>query len=56
MNRPLRPNINTDNFPTKLPVSVNASMLLKFIGQTSSKFSPSIQSHVVPVVSKVGDV
>ena len=34
----------------------NASMLRKFIGQTFSKFSPSIQSHVVPVVSKVRHV
>lgn len=34
----------------------DASMLRKFIGQTSSKFSPLLRIYFVPVVSKVGDV
>ena len=43
-------------FSNQVAGEFNASMLRQFIGQTSSKFSPSFQSHLVPVVSKVRHV
>jgi len=45
-------------FSNEVAGEFNVSMLHEFIfiGKTSSKFSPSIQSHLVPVVSKVRHV
>jgi len=43
-------------FSNEVAGELNASMLREFIGQTSSKFSPSLQSHLAPVVSKVRHV
>ena len=36
-------------------MSSTLSMLRRFIGQTSSKFSPLLQIHFVALVSKLGD-